>query len=378
MSADILKSLLARVQNILEQNRAIEKLRGENFNLFTILDRRNDEVKTHSALLAELLNPQGSHGQGSIFLNHFFDLLAKKTKQNINSADIDHTTVAVEKNVGNILGINSRLDIYLSNKDTQICIENKIYAGDQPNQLERYKEFLARNTAKNNLLIYLTLDAKTYENPNKENPPKKLVEGEDYFTLSYSEDILHWLQACLKESVEFPILRESIRQYIILIKGLTNQLVSDKMQEEIHKAILADIESAWQVQYNYYKAIEYFKSRVISKLKSVLPNYQIEARESGKFSAIDIRKSANSEPRISIESFNTEGHFGGALFIGILEMGLAEDDAELKCWRKGSIIEIYSKSALIEKIRAFGKGKETEVVNELAEKIAAYITEKWG
>lgn len=42
---------------------------GENFNIFKILRIETEEVFTHSRFLCELLNPKGSHGKGSLFLN---------------------------------------------------------------------------------------------------------------------------------------------------------------------------------------------------------------------------------------------------------------------------------------------------------------------
>ena len=107
-----LKKLLNEIRIALKQNREIEKLSGENFNLFVLLEKHKDEVKTHSAFISELLNPEGSHGLGSVFLELFFKMLIdnKCLKENaINN--LDNTKVEIEKYVGNILDINSRLDI---------------------------------------------------------------------------------------------------------------------------------------------------------------------------------------------------------------------------------------------------------------------------
>lgn len=47
--------------------------RGENFNIFNILGVTSDETRTHSAFIAELLDPSGSHGLGNQFLQSFVD-----------------------------------------------------------------------------------------------------------------------------------------------------------------------------------------------------------------------------------------------------------------------------------------------------------------
>jgi hypothetical protein len=245
-----LNSLLKEVKAIREKYEELSRLNGENFNLFDILDRRTDEVKTHSAMIAELLNPKGSHGLGDEFLNLFLNLLnslvADPTNQ-ITIQDTKETSVFVEYPIGEINENKTeggRIDIYLTNKHFNICIENKIFADDQPFQLLRYQNFLGNKTGK--LLLYLTLE----EDDPSDKSTKNIEQGQDlkkktdYYCISYREHILKWLQECLKSSVSYPILRESINQYIILIKSLTNQLTSAIMVDKVMNAILSDISSA--------------------------------------------------------------------------------------------------------------------------------------
>ena len=66
-----LEKLLIQVSAISKKYENAAKLTGENFNIFDVLKLSTSEVRTHSAFLAELLNPEGSHGQGDIFLRLF-------------------------------------------------------------------------------------------------------------------------------------------------------------------------------------------------------------------------------------------------------------------------------------------------------------------
>jgi hypothetical protein len=50
---------------------ALLRATGEQFNVFNILGIGHYEVKTHSPMLGELLNPKGRHGQGAMFLRLF-------------------------------------------------------------------------------------------------------------------------------------------------------------------------------------------------------------------------------------------------------------------------------------------------------------------
>ena len=45
--------------------------RGEDFNIFRTMRMQNDEVHTHSAVIAALLNPEEYHGSKSSFLRAF-------------------------------------------------------------------------------------------------------------------------------------------------------------------------------------------------------------------------------------------------------------------------------------------------------------------
>jgi len=72
-----ISTLFAKVQHIVDVSKTKEedaKMRGERFNVFEILNLQKNETRTHSALIAYLLNPQADHGCGSLFL----DLLCKQ------------------------------------------------------------------------------------------------------------------------------------------------------------------------------------------------------------------------------------------------------------------------------------------------------------
>ena len=57
-----------------KQKQQQQKLRGLNdFNLFTTLLKPNDELRLHSRFLNFLLNPNGEHCQGSLFLDLFLE-----------------------------------------------------------------------------------------------------------------------------------------------------------------------------------------------------------------------------------------------------------------------------------------------------------------
>ena len=208
-----------------------QRKRGELFNVFNILNLSTNETRTHSAFLAELLRPDGSHGMQDTFLKLFLESVT-------SLQDFDFKTekakVAVEYSVGLInedATEGGRLDILITSENKAIIIENKIYAEDQKNQLVRYDNFAKRY--KEHKLLYLTLfgsDASGYSTGNQDDL--------DYTSIGYNDEILKWLDLCVKESVRRPKVRETIEQYIHLIKQLTYQ---DMDNNELIKIVKGDL-----------------------------------------------------------------------------------------------------------------------------------------
>lgn len=204
--------------------------KGENYNLFSILSIERYELK-HSALIANLLDPKGSHGCGDAFLRAFFEIALKGTAYPFEKCTLPHSYT--EYYTGPIAGdTGGRIDILVKSSHYGLIIENKIYAGDQDKQLTRYDNY-GRETfgADGYLLVYLTLygcDA------SKESTATKSAEEVGYLRLSYAKDILRWLKECVRLADNKPLVRESLNQYIRTIKQLTYQ---DMNQEDIQKII---------------------------------------------------------------------------------------------------------------------------------------------
>ena len=228
------------VENICTHEQELQEERhrkGENYNLFSILNIERYELK-HSALIANLLDPKGSHGCGDAFLRAFFEIALKERAYPFK--DCTHLHSYTEYYTGPIAGdTGGRIDILvksnrygLKNSCYGLIIENKIYAGDQDKQLTRYDNY-GKETfgADKYLLAYLTLYG--YD-ASKESTATKSAEEVGYLRLSYAEDILRWLEQCARLAYDKPLVRESLNQYIRTIKQLTYQ---DMNQENIREII---------------------------------------------------------------------------------------------------------------------------------------------
>ena len=221
-----IKTLLHQVAIINRKNEEILDATGGRFNIFQICGVNHYE-NTHSAILAEFLNPNGSHGLSSKLLDCFFDTLGELfIIQNFNS---EKSRVRVEHSTE-----EGRIDILIEdNRKNVIIIENKIYANDQPEQLKRYNRYAQKNY-KEYQIFYLTLFG--------EKATKQSGEGVNYLPISHKEHVINWLEKCVAIASRYPIVRETIIQYINHLKQLTNQDMDTRNKEEI-VGILSNVEN---------------------------------------------------------------------------------------------------------------------------------------
>ena len=225
------KSLIQKINNLLLKEKVQKQERyerGEDFNIFRVMHMESDEVYTHSAVIAELLNPKGSHGCGDTFLKLFLELLP-------SSFNVPFDTQNAKTEVEVVIGGKTdkeggRMDVLIESKRQAIIIENKIYAGDQQNQLLRYNNYAKERYKESNYkLLYLTLDGKS----PSENSKGNLAENEDFYCISYAGEIKQWLTLCIEKAVQKPLVRESLNQYINLINKLTRQDMESSVQKEL-------------------------------------------------------------------------------------------------------------------------------------------------
>ena len=200
-----------------------EKEEGKCFNVFSALNMCSDEVRLHSRLLATLLNPKVNHGLENEFLKSF--LIALRLPE-------DYITYCkeqiVERSIGEVTETTGgRIDIILEDGKHAVIIENKIYAGDQPNQLLRYHNYGVKTFGENNFkLVYLTLYG------CKPSPDSLGGKNFEFIKLSYAQDILKLLEGFVPTQPQKPV-HSTIEDYITIIKQLTGQDMDTEYQQSI-------------------------------------------------------------------------------------------------------------------------------------------------
>lgn len=249
-----------------ERDREAQK-RGEKFNVFEILGVQSNETRLHSALLAELLNPDGSHGLGAEPLRVF---VAEMCNDSLADFKCDNAKVYVELSIGRVEAdceAGGRIDLLIKDRDGKaIIIENKIYAGDQPKQLYRYNKYANDAFGESNYqLFYLTLDGHSASELSVQvsEDEGKLEDGRDYYVLSYKEDIIKWLNQCRSLAIDKPLVREVLGQYIQTLNKLTGNDMTKSEQEQLYKTLANNIDATTEifllgaVDFTFYLIDEY-------------------------------------------------------------------------------------------------------------------------
>lgn len=200
--------------NLINKKYKLLNSNQEDFNIFSILRNEYDEVNLHSRFLVELLK---NKNYGKKILELFLGKLG------VEGIKVKKYQVFSEYSVKQ----NGRIDIlfklYSDKKRKIIIIENKIYAGDQYEQLKRYYDSMRLEGYQDDEieLVYLTL---------------------------YGEELS-----------EYSIIRETLIQYRSLLLKLTGK-EERNLSEELKEMILSNKE---------YLDILY-------KLPDVLDNIKVE------------------------------------------------------------------------------------------------------
>lgn len=225
---DHLKIFLEKLDVIRKKYEDINAQKDQ-FNIFTAMLNKSDEVNLHSQFIYSLLIFKS--GNENQYLNTFLSSIDSSFEYRIESLEVykEHHDI----------------DILLIDKSTKhaVIIENKIYASDSNHkdegQLEKYYRIVVEDEKipEDNIEVYyLSLDghepsAESVSTSKKYPKLRKKVQ-----CISYSNEIIRWLQGCMQFVYDKPFQRETIMQYIKLINDMTNN-VDIEERVEIKKLI---------------------------------------------------------------------------------------------------------------------------------------------
>lgn len=303
--------LLSAISELLKKNDEIQRLQGAKFNIFKLC-KTNHYENRHSDIIAELLDPAGSHGFGNLFLKAFCRIA------NIDFASYEKVRIYREYPIP-----NGRFDIFADAEDCAFVIENKIYASEGNEQLSRYSKWLKEHrTASKCKLFFLTLDGRHSSNET----------GVEYTSISYRREIIVWLEHCISIAAERPFVRESLRQYCNLIKDLTGENMEIQTKEEIQSKIIENknnFRAALSITRQFENAQEKLIKNLMKKaaVDGIALNEEIDFSIADKYSGFDYTFA--KECKNYVIRFEFEGSGAKSLAFGLY----AKENYNVDFWK---------------------------------------------
>jgi len=192
----------------------------KEFNFFEFLGIESKET-IHSQFIASVLK------EDKQFCHSFLSRLETPCDfQDLYKIDTEVQLLSRDKTNKKTYG---RADILIWHDkiDKRIVIENKIYAGEQHLQIQKYYDYVTEKdkrtgiACRNGIVYFLTLENKV---------PRSAGQAE-YKIIGYRNVIIPWLEKDVKDKCN-PLLKSAIEQYIQTVKKLT------KYQGYLEKNIL--------------------------------------------------------------------------------------------------------------------------------------------
>ena len=222
----------------IERKQREQKARGLNdYNMVNVVRRAHAEVGMHSNVLYSLLDPEGAHYQGPLFLNLF----------------IQHVLGIPLEKFGELISVQAeestkdkrRIDFTIKSTKLLIGIEMKVNAKDLKNQIFDYhEELLAQSQGESEpkkvIIYYLTKYGK--------EPPPHSTKDVEAKVISFNKQILKWIVLCQKEVKNISNLNLSLENYKDIVRKITKnykgnvmdlseELIRPEMKEKLMTAI---------------------------------------------------------------------------------------------------------------------------------------------
>lgn len=257
-----LNKFLPQIKRVIKEVKEEMKQYPPQFCIFNAINLQKHE-NYNSNLIAKLLEVNIEYeGAKLSFVKDFLMYLNNKFKWNYGFNDINklkHSDIIIKREE---YADTRRIDLFISyKKDFAIIIENKIYAGEQDNQLDDYYKN-KKDDYKNLYMIFLTTSG--YDPYTLSEESKKEL-GNNFQTLKHS-DIALWLENILENEKYSFLNRENIldndnkyiKDYRLLksamiqtihnanmISNNTKELdmTKSKIQELLEKNIFEDIQT---------------------------------------------------------------------------------------------------------------------------------------
>lgn len=297
-----------RVKSFLEQAEKHKRRGNNDFNPYLQMWSESNEVKLHSSLISGFLDPRNNHYQGDVFLETFLECVGlREWFGNASNA-------RVYKEYKNI-------DVYITNGERHIIVENKIWAGDQDRQIERYIEIIAKEQSKdsnddmessetessesetpqeqsasydNIAVLYLTPDGLE---PSEDSLGKWAMQGEylvdnkdnkvRFKAISYKNEILSWIEnsqakvGCITHLNSALYFYKDVVQIVTKTKENTMS-VAKFLTDKKDNTMQENMEIVFEIIKNKDKIIESYCEVIIEKHREQIESKGFEIVKTSK------------------------------------------------------------------------------------------------
>ena len=257
---DFYSVLREKLQHYRDAKQHLDRFLSTDFNVFKwITPKEKIEPKERhryeiilSKIIADLLNPSGSHGQNRRFLDAFLEIIKRPDLKDKKRPKVDREA-PTDRSSENPRG---KIDILVEFENFGLGIENKLDADEQKKQLQGYYEHLKEKYGDQGFcLVFITPDGRE---PKSIEPSKPVC-------VSYNPDMLNWIKKCcqLCESDKFRWFLRDFMDYIptILQEGPMddsierNLIFNHALENEKNLEIVLKINSAFDDKLELHRRI---------------------------------------------------------------------------------------------------------------------------
>ena len=225
----------------------LDRFLSTDFNIFKWIE--SDENRL-SDIIADLLDPSGSHGQNRRFLDAFLEIIKRPDLKAEQLPKVGREVLTTH----NRKKPYRRIDIVVDcgNDSFGLGIENKPWTADQKQQLQDYSDHLKEKYKDKFCLIYLTWEG-------RRDPPEASIERRNLENLkgkgqliciSYNPDILKWIEECsrLCESDRF---RWFLRDLMDHLNGGQTMSIQNEREVLLQYALKSEenLKATWEINY---------------------------------------------------------------------------------------------------------------------------------
>lgn len=261
MNIRLLDEVSTRLVALRHARQAFSRRLAPDFSAFDFI--RTDELML-SKMLGWMLNPDGSHAQGAVFLNEFVRILTPDLE--LDSASPG--PVLLEAACGD----RRRIDILVKYGRAAIAIENKPFASDQVGQLQHYLDYLRGFS--DGRLIYLsgTAERLPSEHSLGSKARASFVDEGRLIIMSYA-DLQPWLAACRghSESERIRVFIDDFQRFILeKFEGVTDMTEQAMLIEQM-TSDAQRVEAAAKIAISWREAQRVLIQKLQQQLEQLAP-----------------------------------------------------------------------------------------------------------